>query len=828
LRKKFLLGALGIGIAIALLTSIIAVTDTIQQGLVDAAIDEWGGVDAVVLPREEGRLLTPPQGFEPGSWSFSLRTIEKAKSLRAVIIGLDLVREKSMGIKLAKDLDIGEGGCAVTTVLADELDLDVGDYLEEIEGIGELRIDEVVRGDSRAIYLNSSPLYEGNVSLVKFNDREELYTRSPGEIVKASKELGEDVRSTDWFLGQSGSYEVLVVLPIAQALRELSEGMSYLTAMLIAVAAISLIVASVLIFSLISIRAEEREREFAIYRAIGKRKRGIFMMVIGESLAMSLVGAIIGAALGLALSSLLSAALSLPINLKAPLLIIPVSVGIVAGIISGLYPAYSSSRKEIAQSLDPHRRGYRSGKVVLERGQSNLLIGIGSLISFLSIFILFVMPALSIRGGEVSMLGMAVVLLVSMVVGLALIGVGGLAPLIERGLSKLVRALSPGVGATADTYVKRHRRRNSTTSVMFSIAICFTVFISSVYAMQYRSFDVTISYENGADCVVYSPEGLPEDFIGELRGLEGIESISFVTEGEECTISDDIRFEEPVNCVLYGVDENLLDTLYPDFVEMEGDLRAIGVIIPRSVASYLGVGLLDNIRIESGDGFREKRVFGIASSLPGFPTIKKSENRAVGAAILEPTNVVGGSGREVERALIKFKESSQTAKLIKEMRAYYPYDPITITVTSEEVEEAKEASGFLLSGLWAILILSVLIAFFGLVASSYVSVRESGFEIGVLRSLGIRGGSIGKMFMAEAMIVTLSASVSGTVMGTLVGWVYGLQQRVLMELPLVSALPSASIVVGIILMSAILGPIATTFGTRGLVRRNPADILRNP
>jgi len=820
INKKFLLGALGIAISVALFSSIIAITDSLQYGLVKALMDDEWGVDAVVLPEEDGIALEPV-AHEPLDWSYSLRRVKRAENLDAIIIELDLERERKMGIGIAKDLDVGEKGCAISTALSEDRGLDIGDSIW-VNG-KKYWIDGLVKENTRIIYLNSVMTY-GDIALIKFADRDEFYSRSVDEIIEASKEMGSKISAIYWASG-----EVLVVLPIAQGLKALSIGMSYLTATFLIVAIIALIVASILIFSLISIRAEEREREFAIYRAIGKRKNGIFFMVLKESLAISATGAVLGALLGLGLSALLASALSMPVQVNGLSLILPISVGVIMGIVSGLYPAYSSAKKEISQSIDPHRRGYKRGKVVMERGMSGLLVGIGFLVSFLSLFTLFVMPVLSVRGGEESMLAIVMILMTSMIVGLALIGVGGVAPLIEKGLSRLTKAISSGVGTTAETYVKRHRRRNATTSVMFSIAICFTVFISSIYAMQDRSFGVTIPYENGADCVVSSPEGLPDDFVDDLRSMGGVKSISLVTVGKECLISDEILFEQPINCVLYGVDENLADTIYPEFRGAKVSLpeEQWQVTIPRSIASSLGIDLWNKVNLMVGDERKELYVVGIASALPGFPSVKENENLAPGGAVLCSPGLIG---EDIGRVLINFEPGmeGQTVKQIREKMSFYPYEPISLTVTSEEVKGAKEASSILLAGLFAILILSVLIAFFGLVTSSYVSIRESGFEIGVLRSLGIRKSAISAIFTVEATVVALSSSISGVIMGSLIGWVYGRQQQILMELPVVSALPPLSVIIAIIVVSAILGPVAAKFGIRALVRRKPADVLRNP
>jgi len=79
---------------------------------------------------------------------------------------------------------------------------------------------------------------------------------------------------------------------------------------------------------------------------------------------------------------------------------------------------------------------------------------------------------------------------------------------------------------------------------------------------------------------------------------------------------------------------------------------------------------------------------------------------------------------------------------------------------------------------------TVIICLFGLLSSSYSTIIERKKEIGIVRTLGLKGKEIGRMFTIESLIIMLS---SGTV-GVIVGWITSLLLSVSMNLT--SGLPN--------------------------------------
>jgi putative ABC transport system permease protein len=94
----------------------------------------------------------------------------------------------------------------------------------------------------------------------------------------------------------------------------------------------------------------ERVREIGILLAIGWKRRRVMLMILLESLALSLCGGIIGTAVGVAATLVLERTEMLRGRLEADtgpaLYLTALAVAIGLGLIGGLYPAWRASRMQ--------------------------------------------------------------------------------------------------------------------------------------------------------------------------------------------------------------------------------------------------------------------------------------------------------------------------------------------------------------------------------------------------------------------------------------------------------------------------------------------------
>ncbi|RTZ92609.1 MAG: hypothetical protein DSY91_03310 [Deltaproteobacteria bacterium] len=118
-----------------------------------------------------------------------------------------------------------------------------------------------------------------------------------------------------------------------------------------AVAAISLLVGGIGILAVMLINGRERVPEIGIKRAVGARKRDVFMEFLGESLSLGILGGVLGWVSGVALSYLLILEQKTPIPFPWRIGFGAFLFALAVATLFGLYPAWRASRLDVIRAL---------------------------------------------------------------------------------------------------------------------------------------------------------------------------------------------------------------------------------------------------------------------------------------------------------------------------------------------------------------------------------------------------------------------------------------------------------------------------------------------
>ena len=151
---------------------------------------------------------------------------------------------------------------------------------------------------------------------------------------------------------KDGAADDFQITDMKQVMETMNTVSSYLTLLLVAIAAVSLLVGSIGIMNMMLVSVAERTREIGIRKAIGAQESTIITQFLSESILISFIGSLFGLVLGVGLSQGVGRFI---LHYNVPFSIWPVvvsiSVAIIVGLASGVMPAIKAAKLNPIDSL---------------------------------------------------------------------------------------------------------------------------------------------------------------------------------------------------------------------------------------------------------------------------------------------------------------------------------------------------------------------------------------------------------------------------------------------------------------------------------------------
>lgn len=151
---------------------------------------------------------------------------------------------------------------------------------------------------------------------------------------------------------KDGAADDFQITDMKQVMETMNTVSSYLTLLLVAIAAVSLLVGSIGIMNMMLVSVAERTREIGIRKAIGAQESTIITQFLSESILISFIGSLFGLILGVGLSQGVGRFI---LHYNVPFSIWPVvvsiSVAVVVGLASGVMPAIKAAKLNPIDSL---------------------------------------------------------------------------------------------------------------------------------------------------------------------------------------------------------------------------------------------------------------------------------------------------------------------------------------------------------------------------------------------------------------------------------------------------------------------------------------------
>ena len=124
----------------------------------------------------------------------------------------------------------------------------------------------------------------------------------------------------------------------------LSRAGQTMTALLAAIATISLIVGGIGIMNIMLVSVTERTREIGIRRAVGARSRDVLMQFLVEAITLGVVGGVLGILVGLLAALTITQTLQWQASISFGAVALAFGVAAATGVCFGFYPAHRASK----------------------------------------------------------------------------------------------------------------------------------------------------------------------------------------------------------------------------------------------------------------------------------------------------------------------------------------------------------------------------------------------------------------------------------------------------------------------------------------------------
>lgn len=539
--------------------------------------------------------------------------------------------------------------------------------------------------------------------------------------------------------------------------------LGFVSTFLLVFVVLAMFVGSFIIMNTFAMSVRQRQKEFALLRAVGASPGSVFRTVLLQALVIGLVGSLVGVAVGAGILRLLMAgmeSLGMPlpggVPLTGPLVAVSLGAGLLVTVVGALLPARDAALTAPVEAMRDVS-GAREKSLVVRTVTGGLLLSAGLAATAAA----WTQDGLDQRrwvlaaGAAGVLIGL---LLVSPVLARPVVAVLGLP----------FRVLRPA-GRLAVRNISHNPRRTANTSGALMVGMALVCAGATLAASVNDSTADVINDSMKADLIVQPTSTaytarLPADMVERITALDGVAATAPFTAFTASVLLPD-GTQEP------SVVVNVVEAAtYASFYDLGVEAGSMGDLDADHVAAYASTGLAlgDEVVITGPAGTVQATVAaiidpkGVTGSFYATPELAAAVGSWTGSVPTEADQVLDspyGMFLTLEPGADLDAVRTQVQDIVAPT---YTYSVQDATDFSDQVGQQVNR---VLAVLYALLGLSVAIAILGIVNTLVLSVTERTREIGLMRAVGLGRAQLGAEIMTESVLTALYGTVVGGAAG---------------------------------------------------------------
>ena len=646
----------------------------------------------------------------------------------------------------------GPGEIALETAALERSGLAVGDTttvvlageIREVEVVGEVGFAAPMAGaimvglDMETAMAAYAP--DGMIDLVGVYAEDGV---SQTELVTSVEATLTGVPGTD-------SVEVLTGDQMRDDGREQWQSMlGFISTFLLVFAGIALFVGTFIISNTFAMVVRQRQREFAMLRAVGASPSQVFASVLGQAAVIGVVGSLLGVGAGVGLVAGLQqlfAGMGMELSGRIPLDGFTIAISVITGTVVSLVAAVVPARKA---ALTAPVEAMRDDVVSHDRA-SRWRTAAGAVLLVGGLAAVAAAATGVIADNRPTLLGVGA--------GAIVISVLMLAPTIVPAVlgvlaAPAVRGMRP-LGGLAKGNVTRHPKRTASTAGALMIGMALVGAASVIAASAQASVRDVVDNESQADLLLQSATwDVPAELVSEVAALDGLQRVDSFRGAPGTAVDGEVA---PVVGAPVGFfDQTLTVPVVDGATASMADGQAV---VQELAAEPKGWEVGDTLTIAGSRGTVDVTIGAVIDS------------RAIGASVILPDQVLDTvadpTSTMTDTVFLLAEPGADIAQIrdqVTELAA--PYVVVSVMDGEEFGDAVAQQVNQMLVILYALLGLSIVIAVLGIVNTLALSISERTREIGLLRAVGL-----GRLQLAGVVTIeSVLTAVFGTVLGIGVG-----------------------------------------------------------